>query len=512
MDGGSLDSGDVTNQGLFRWQNGGIGANLTNTGNMVVQTSGNHNLTGSLTNATTGNKALIQQATIRLDASAGGPVVASNQGTWVMEPGAVVTSLQAAPAAVFRNEPGGQILVAPREAGTVAVIDAPFDNNGEVVVGSNSLGSETAQLNLTSKTGVINGVGVLHQGRWIAAGNGIIQFPEPIKVIGPGVFVNGTTANIPALTGLEGNLGEWEVFDAEIFRSVENRGKIFYGHKLVDPETQIEPPKMLFDGNLENKPSGEFESAVDDSDGVTPTALVARSITGLHDLAASHAPEDCLLSEVAIDVGTHSFINEGILRPGAEDDPGAFPLKGDFFQDTTGIMEIDLAGTQAIVEHDQSIICGEAELGGTLDVQILTNTPQVYEPAWGDRFDLLIATQRVVGTFDTVRLPTLESRLDWNLVYGQHSVRLEVVLAGDLNGDGSVDAADASILFTNWGDVPPGDPIADINGDGLVDAADAAEVFANWTGDGAASVPEPSSAPLILSALIALIRRRRAQS
>lgn len=56
-------------------------------------------------------------------------------------------------------------------------------------------------------------------------------------------------------------------------------------------------------------------------------------------------------------------------------------------------------------------------------------------------------------------------------------------IPGDLNGDGAVDAADAAILFSNWGTVPPGDPIADINGDGFIDAADATVVFSNWTGD-----------------------------
>lgn len=57
--------------------------------------------------------------------------------------------------------------------------------------------------------------------------------------------------------------------------------------------------------------------------------------------------------------------------------------------------------------------------------------------------------------------------------------------AADINQDGSVDAADAAILFSNWGTVPPGDPIADLNNDNVVDAADAGILFTDWTADSA---------------------------
>lgn len=61
----------------------------------------------------------------------------------------------------------------------------------------------------------------------------------------------------------------------------------------------------------------------------------------------------------------------------------------------------------------------------------------------------------------------------------------------DLNGDGSADAADAGIIFSNWGLTGAGD----CSGDGIVDAADAGILFSEWTGDSrpAQSVPEPVS-------------------
>ena len=48
-------------------------------------------------------------------------------------------------------------------------------------------------------------------------------------------------------------------------------------------------------------------------------------------------------------------------------------------------------------------------------------------------------------------------------------------LAADLNRDGRVDAADAGVLFQNWGA-----STGDLNGDGIVDAADASRLFAEW--------------------------------
>ena len=57
--------------------------------------------------------------------------------------------------------------------------------------------------------------------------------------------------------------------------------------------------------------------------------------------------------------------------------------------------------------------------------------------------------------------------------------------SADLNGDGSVDAQDAGIIFANWGR----------DGEGhrrrrIIDAADAEILFALWTGDGFAVVSQ----------------------
>lgn len=60
------------------------------------------------------------------------------------------------------------------------------------------------------------------------------------------------------------------------------------------------------------------------------------------------------------------------------------------------------------------------------------------------------------------------------------------VVPTDVNGDGFIDGADASILFLLW----QKSGIADLNRDGIVDGADLATLFAYWTGDSAATTSQ----------------------
>lgn len=52
--------------------------------------------------------------------------------------------------------------------------------------------------------------------------------------------------------------------------------------------------------------------------------------------------------------------------------------------------------------------------------------------------------------------------------------------AGDLNGDGTVDAADLSVLLGNWGVWNPASPDTDLTNDGMTDAADLSVLLGGW--------------------------------
>lgn len=94
------------------------------------------------------------------------------------------------------------------------------------------------------------------------------------------------------------------------------------------------------------------------------------------------------------------------------------------------------------------------------------------------------------------------------LGYGSTSVaEIRARFRCDLNGDGSADAADAGLMFGNWGQ----SGVGDCNGDNVIDAADAGILFGEWTGDSAPSpqlVPEPVGAVGIALLWVAAVCRQ----
>lgn len=149
-------------------------------------------------------------------------------------------------------------------------------------------------------------------------------------------------------------------------------------------------------------------------------------------------------------------------------------------QGTTGWAENQSDSTQLV----ESVFSGSTTIapGGSYSLGIIHNLAtgtQDLEAEFGTAANLLNVTNVTFDAFFT---------------------------AGDLNGDGNVDAADAGVMFANWGNGGAGD----LNGDGLIDAADASTLFANWTGDSlAAVVPEAGTASLFVLGLLSLLGIRR---
>ena len=79
-------------------------------------------------------------------------------------------------------------------------------------------------------------------------------------------------------------------------------------------------------------------------------------------------------------------------------------------------------------------------------------------------------------------------------------------MPGDANMDGTVDAADATILADNWQTLSGATwAMGDFNGDYAVDDIDATLLAANWQNGVASTIPEPASFVLLGSALIPLL-------
>jgi len=117
------------------------------------------------------------------------------------------------------------------------------------------------------------------------------------------------------------------------------------------------------------------------------------------------------------------LVNAGILSPGTS--PGIITVDGDYTQEATGVLEIELDGTTPGSEHDQLNVSGAANLGGTLNVSLLDE----FSPSAGDSFTILTFGSRA-GTFGTKNLPSLDAGLTWNVDYTATSVVLNVTQQG----------------------------------------------------------------------------------
>jgi T5SS/PEP-CTERM-associated repeat protein len=189
--------------------------------------------------------------------------------------------------------------------------------------------------------------------------------------------------------------------------------------------------------------------------------------------------------------------NSGIVSPGPGVSSGvsvALQIRGPFAQGAAGKLIMELASATSYDRLNLASVYG-GSLAGTLTVKLING----FVPQPGDDFDLLSA-YAIVGTFDTLQLPALTGNLEWQVLYQTNGVKLVVVLPGDYNFNGIVDAADYVVWRKNDGS-PAGYNAWRMH-------------FGQTAGSGSgaianAAIPEPSTlATLLVGMLAAYVRRR----
>lgn len=183
-------------------------------------------------------------------------------------------------------------------------------------------------------------------------------------------------------------------------------------------------------------------------------------------------------------------------------------------------LKIEIAGPAA--GQFGNITVGEgATLGGTLELELVNG----YVPTAGTEFEIVSAGSLLGTTFAATTLPILGTLLQWQIDYGPDAVIarvLAVVLAGDYNRDGTVDAADYLIwrkmLGSSVSEVGEG---ADGNHNRTIDEDDylvwrnhfgQTASAASGTVDNSILAPEPTTVgPLIVSFLFYCRRAARRQ-
>jgi hypothetical protein len=190
------------------------------------------------------------------------------------------------------------------------------------------------------------------------------------------------------------------------------------------------------------------------------------------------------------------------------DPTGQLTIEGDLYHLQGGAIALDLGGLSAGVDYDIINVVGALELEGNLSISLADVGGMPFTPSPGDTFTILTATQGITGEFNEVTLPDLANGADWQVDYLANSVLLSVLLQGDFNKDGNVDAADYPMWRKFDGTSAEYDHWRENFGNSSVSVASTHAAKSNG------NVPEPQS--LVIVSLLAACRcfrfRRRTRS
>jgi T5SS/PEP-CTERM-associated repeat protein len=216
--------------------------------------------------------------------------------------------------------------------------------------------------------------------------------------------------------------------------------------------------------------------------------------------------------------------NDGVVAPGEavglNPQPlpprqGTLHINGNYSQTTNGFLQIELASP---TNFDNLDVAGNVNLAVGASGVLQVSLADGFIPHGRQSFDILDWTGSLTGTFTSLQIPTLGTRLTWDTSQLYTTGVLSVIgptLAGDYNNNGNVDAADYIVWRRSFGQAGAGLP-ADGDGNGIVDQDDFGVWRANFgavytvgSENAAALVPEPYSVWLMLTCVGRLLARSR---
>jgi hypothetical protein len=211
-----------------------------------------------------------------------------------------------------------------------------------------------------------------------------------------------------------------------------------------------------------------------------------------------------LLSGSGGSTGGGDMFFEGGLAPGNSPAAVTFSNNVGFSSDNT--LKIELGGTTVGSQYDQVRVTGELALDGTLAVSLIDAGSGLFAPKAGDVFDIL-GWGSLTGTFSSTQLPALSGVLAWNTSQLYTTGVISVVLPGDFDGDGIVNAADYVVWHKGLGTTyTQSDYDVWRSHFGQTAGSGSALLSAESL---SAAVPEPASIVLLIMGMFVLCSRRR---
>jgi T5SS/PEP-CTERM-associated repeat protein len=244
--------------------------------------------------------------------------------------------------------------------------------------------------------------------------------------------------------------------------------------------------------------------------GFDSTAGVLASTGGVNDIYGTVRVQSPS-SRIVVAGESTAVFHEPVTNSGAiiEVFPGstAVYLQGLIATGSGSALAVHLSDPDEDPDYGSVEVSGGAALDGTLQVQLAGG----FVPSLGDSFQILTATGGRTGTFASEVLPSLPSGLDWDLQYTANSVVLSVVsvvLPGDFNGNGIVDAADY-VVWRKTDGSQGGYDLWRTNFGRTIGAASGATSGSPRLGEPTAAVPEPATWTIVVLCAAWACGRRR---
>ncbi len=111
--------------------------------------------------------------------------------------------------------------------------------------------------------------------------------------------------------------------------------------------------------------------------------------------------------------------NKGYLLPG--DNIGTFSVTGNYPEEPTSVLQMEIGGYSAGAEHDKFNISGNASLSGILNIKLVNG----FTPALGDSFLVLTYGSRT-GSFSSIVDSSLVSGAEWAAIYNSNSLYIKL--------------------------------------------------------------------------------------
>jgi hypothetical protein len=448
----------------FKWSGGqfdtgGVGSSFTNVGVMNIVNGPNDDATLRALLANQGTVTYARDA-FGLRVVSGGDI--DNYGLWNFTSDGLLDFISGGGTKSFDNFAGGTLRKSAG-AGT-STVDLDFSNTGvvDVQIGTLAFTRNVAQTTGTTLTG----------GTWkVGAGAALVLDGGNLATNQGSVVLSGSGSTFAQINSLANNQGSFDINSGRNFSTVGNLTNS--GLVTIGPTSTL-----TVDGMFTQTATGKLKGK---------GKLI-----------------------------TTKLKSSGTVSPGSS--PGILEVEGDYEQDATGVLEIEIGGNVAGSEFDLLSVTGSATIAGTLQLVIVNAGGGFSLPSIGNPVAFLTATGGVSGAFQNagnLRAVAGGSLVSWSLTPSGNGLSVAAtsitpLADGDYDGNGFVDGAD----YVVWRKLAGGiDLAADGNRDGVIDGLDYNVWRSHFGTSGPASatmtsIPEPTSVLALVVAVLLIVRRR----